>query len=283
MAEYGDGIEEAFEGQIRTLIGVATMVAEKIMVAREQRLRQAAHLQETKARDTQMQVKALRDSHNVVVGQMMANETWWDTQTPESIANTYRMTASWPDEAMRQARQHMNVRLQEKYGIDVGKINHDRLTPEIQAAISKMEHQATMEEKTIELTMGKEKTPTNEKSVSTTKLAADELEREEQNAHASLNKCDPNQSHTPTSLGSMSEYSTVISWEDQRRLERDNHEAISRGMDVDMVHAQNGMSRGAYPPQAAGIDPVGTNPTQHQSGHQPHQRRNQSRNQQRRL
>ena len=60
MAEETDGIEEAFEGQLRVLVTAAGQVGERLARAREEALRNAQARSEQEHRELQSRIEAER-------------------------------------------------------------------------------------------------------------------------------------------------------------------------------------------------------------------------------
>ncbi len=96
MVDESDGIEEAFEGQLRVLVSAAGQVGERLARAREDALRRAQAASVHRA-------------------------DWWDRAGAEQIGHTYQVARAWAHEdpeAVR-AEQHMRDELRTRYGLDV--------------------------------------------------------------------------------------------------------------------------------------------------------------------
>ena len=129
MAEETDGIEEAFEDQLRVLVSVAGQVGEQLARAREEALRHAQARGEQEHRQTQSRIEAERQAAR---GEMtnVHHSQWWDTATPEVIGRTYQTARTWSqdDPEAARAEQRMNDELRARYGMDV---NSARAAPAV--------------------------------------------------------------------------------------------------------------------------------------------------------
>jgi hypothetical protein len=126
MADESDGIEEAFEGQLRVLVTAAGRVGETFARAREQAMRQAQAASEQQARELASRFEAERRSAHVEFGNVYRSD-WWDKATPEQIGDTYQTARAWANddpEAVR-AEARMRDELQSRYGVDVDNTNAD--------------------------------------------------------------------------------------------------------------------------------------------------------------
>ncbi|MFC0456224.1 hypothetical protein ACFFGR_06610 [Arthrobacter liuii] len=140
MAEETDGIEEAFEGQIRVLVTAAGQVGERIARAREQARRQAQAASEQEARELQSRLAAEQRAARAEVGNVHRSD-WWDRATPEQIGHTYQVARAWANEdpeAVR-AEQRMKDELRTRYGVDVESTNADPAA--VRAAVERAEQE----------------------------------------------------------------------------------------------------------------------------------------------
>jgi uncharacterized membrane protein len=87
MAEETDGIEEAFEGQLRVLVTAAGQVGERLARAREEALRNAQARSEQEHRELQSRIEAERRAARVEMANVHRSD-WWDRATPEQIGRT---------------------------------------------------------------------------------------------------------------------------------------------------------------------------------------------------
>lgn len=126
MADESDGIEEAFEGQLRVLVTAAGRVGETFARAREDAMRKAQAASEQEARELSSRFEAERQTAHTEFGNVYRND-WWDKATPEQIGNTYQTARAWSNEdpeAVR-AESRMKDELRSRYGVDVNNTNAD--------------------------------------------------------------------------------------------------------------------------------------------------------------
>lgn len=114
-----DGIEEAFEGILRTAVMAGSQIAAQL--ARRHEL----HLQQQQLRD-QHEAKLLSErldaeKHTALasLAQVYRGE-WWDHADPQSIGQTLATAVAWSSEdpAAAQAEQRMRDEIQARYSID---------------------------------------------------------------------------------------------------------------------------------------------------------------------
>lgn len=140
MAEETDGIEEAFEGQLRVLVTAAGQVAEQIARGREEALRRAQAQSEQEARQLQSRLAAEQRTARAELANVHRSD-WWDRATPEVIGRTYQVARAWSQEdseAVR-AEQRMNDELRTRYGVDVNSTNADPAA--VRAAVERAEQE----------------------------------------------------------------------------------------------------------------------------------------------
>lgn len=126
MAEESDGIEEAFEGQVRVLVTAAGQVGERLARAREDALRRAQAASEQEARELRSRFEAEHRSARTELGNVYGAD-WWERATPEQIGRTYQVARAWAHEdpeAVR-AEQRMRDELRTRYGVDVDATHAD--------------------------------------------------------------------------------------------------------------------------------------------------------------
>jgi hypothetical protein len=126
MADESDGIEEAFDGQIRVLVTAAGRVGETFARAREEAMRRAQATSEQEARELSSRFEAERRSAHTEFGNVYRND-WWDKATPEQIGNTYQTARAWSNEDPEAVRAESRMRdeLRSRYGVDVNNTNAD--------------------------------------------------------------------------------------------------------------------------------------------------------------
>lgn len=138
MAEETDGIEEAFEGQLRVLVTAAGQIAERISRAREEASRRAQAVSEQAAREMQDRFEAERKTAQLEVSRVHTPE-WWDRATPEQMAHTYQVARAWTREDPEAARAEQTMRneFRSRYNLDVDKTDADPAA--VSAAMQKAE------------------------------------------------------------------------------------------------------------------------------------------------
>lgn len=126
MSEPTDGIEEAFEGQLRVLVTVAGQVGERLARQREEAQRNAQARSEQEARELASRIEVERRAAHVELRDVGRTE-WWDRATPEQIARTYQVARAWSAEDPEAARAEERVRseVRGRYGIDVNDAGAD--------------------------------------------------------------------------------------------------------------------------------------------------------------
>ena len=85
MADESDGIEEAFEGQLRIAVTAAGRVGEALARAREEAARRAQAQSEQAARELSSRFEAEKRAARVELGSVHRSD-WWDKATPQQIA-----------------------------------------------------------------------------------------------------------------------------------------------------------------------------------------------------
>ncbi|MGJ3404149.1 hypothetical protein [Glutamicibacter sp. Je.9.36] len=143
MAEETDGIEEAFQGQLRVLVTAAGQIAERMGRAREDALRRAQASSEQEARELQSRFAAGQRAARAEMGNVHRAE-WWDRATPEQIGHTYQLARAWSKEepeAVR-AEQRMRDELRTRYSVDVDNTGADpeAVRQAVQRELAKSEH-----------------------------------------------------------------------------------------------------------------------------------------------
>lgn len=120
MAEDSDGIEEAFEGQLRVMLTAAGQIGERIARMREDALRRAASASEQEARALHSRLAAERDAARAALATVHRPE-WWDQASPDQIATAHQTARTWSredpeaDRAQHRIRQEVRTR----FGVDV--------------------------------------------------------------------------------------------------------------------------------------------------------------------
>lgn len=138
MADETDGIEEAFEGQLRVLVTAAGQIAERFARAREEASRKAQAVSEQAAREMQDRFEAERKTAQLEVTRVH-DPAWWDRATPEQMAHTYQVARAWTkdDPEAARAEQTMRTEFRSRYNLDVEKTDADPAA--VNAAVQKAE------------------------------------------------------------------------------------------------------------------------------------------------
>lgn len=138
MALETDGIEEAFEGQLRVLVTAAGQVGERVARAREESMRKAQAQSEQHARELHSRLEAERRVARAEFSNAHRSG-WWDRVTPEQIAHTYQLATAWGHEDPDAVRAERRIRdeLQTRYDIDVNDTGADPQA--VKAAVERAE------------------------------------------------------------------------------------------------------------------------------------------------
>lgn len=126
MAEETDGIEEAFEGQLRVLVTAAGHVGERVARAREDALRRARASSEQEHRELASRLAAEQRVARAELSTVYRSQ-WWDQATPEQIGHTYQVARTWASEDPEAVRAETRVRdeLRTRYGVDIDHTHTD--------------------------------------------------------------------------------------------------------------------------------------------------------------
>ncbi len=124
--EAEDGLGEAFEGQVRLWVAIASQVGQVLAQQREQALRRAQQESEREAVELQRRFAAESRAARAELAQVREPQ-WWDTATPEKIGRAYQVARAWSPHDDEAARIHVHMRdeLARRYGVDVDSLNAD--------------------------------------------------------------------------------------------------------------------------------------------------------------
>lgn len=137
-----DGIEEAFEGQLRVLATAASQIGERVARGREQALRQAQTHSEQEARELQARFAAERQAARALLSSTHRTE-WWDRANPHDISYAYQTATAWSHEDPEAVRAEQRIRdeVRNRYGIDLTNAGAD---PEaVRRAMEQAQHNLT--------------------------------------------------------------------------------------------------------------------------------------------
>jgi len=139
MAEETDGIEEAFEGQLRVLVTAAGQLGERVARMREQQLTQARAVSEQQGREYAMRLHAERGTARAELAQVHREE-WWAGADADAIGHAYTTAHAWEDQDPDAFRAASKIRteVRERYGVDVDNAGADPAA--VRAAVERAEH-----------------------------------------------------------------------------------------------------------------------------------------------
>ena len=126
MAEESDGMADAFDGQIRIALTVATQMAARFARLREELARTAQARTEQQTRELQARFDAERSAARASLALVQQSE-WWNTAGVDDIATAYETAEAWRpvDEDIARTSDHMREELRTRYGIDVANLAAD--------------------------------------------------------------------------------------------------------------------------------------------------------------
>ena len=126
MAEESDGIADAFDGQIRIALTVATQMAERFARLREELARTAQARTEQQTRELQARFDAERNAARASLAPVQQTE-WWNHAGVDDIAAAYETAEAWRgvDDDIARTSDQMREELRSRYGIDVENLGAD--------------------------------------------------------------------------------------------------------------------------------------------------------------
>lgn len=238
MADESDGIEEAFEGQLRIAVTAAGRVGEVIARAREEAARRAQARSEQATRELASRFEAEKRAARVELGNVYRSD-WWEKATPDQIGGALTTARAWGNEDPEAIRAEGRIRdeLRTRYGVDVDNTGADPAA--VQAAVeaeqarrqSETERQrsATEQAEAVELSrQADESDRAAEASRDTAENAPEENEREQAQAQA-----EREQSRAETTR----EKSEPLHDSSERR-ERDANKLEQQGVGKEAVNAK---------------------------------------------
>ncbi|MBB3159537.1 hypothetical protein FHS07_003272 [Microbacterium proteolyticum] len=134
MADESDGIEEAFDGQLRIAVTAAGRIGEALARAREDGARRAQAQSEQEGRELSSRFEAEKRAARVELGSVYRSD-WWDRATPEQIGGVLTTARAWGSEDPEAERAEGRIRdeLRTRYGVDVNNTGADPAA--VQAAV----------------------------------------------------------------------------------------------------------------------------------------------------
>lgn len=138
MAEETDGIEEAFEGQLRVLVAAAGQVGDRIARARDDAMRRAQVATDQEVRELQSRLAAEQRAARTELGSVHRSE-WWDRATAEQIGHTFQVARAWTNEEPEAVRAEQRIKdeLRTRHGVDVDAAGADPAA--VRAAVERAE------------------------------------------------------------------------------------------------------------------------------------------------
>ena len=126
MAEESDGIADAFDGQVRIALTVATQMAERFARLREELARTAQARTEQQTRELQARFDAERNAARASLAPVQQTE-WWNHAGVDDIAAAYETAEAWRpvDDDIARTSDRMREELRSRYGIDVENLGAD--------------------------------------------------------------------------------------------------------------------------------------------------------------
>lgn len=140
-----DGIEEAFEGQLRILVTAASQAGERFAREREAALRTAQARSEQEQRELASRFQAERETARVQLSRVHENQ-WWDNAQPPDISQAWQTATAWSAEDPEAARAQRRIaqELEARYGITPEQLHADVEAQRHRAATERAEAQRLM-------------------------------------------------------------------------------------------------------------------------------------------
>ena len=127
MAEHEpDGVNETFQSAARVAITAGGLMAERMMRAREQAMRDAQAQSEQHARELQARMDSERAAARAALAPVGRDE-WWDRAGAEEIGVAWETANAWRDVDRDAAAtvEHMRDQLRGRYAIDPDSLDAD--------------------------------------------------------------------------------------------------------------------------------------------------------------
>lgn len=114
-----DGIDEAFEGQFRTITTAAARMVEQIARARQQRAEDLARLAQSQAAEDRRRMAAEREVARAAIAKTRQDE-WWSGVSRDEVARTVGMAEAWAerDPAFQTEVERLHAEVNRRYEID---------------------------------------------------------------------------------------------------------------------------------------------------------------------
>lgn len=127
MAEHEpDGVNETFQSAARVAITAGGLMAERLMRAREQAMRDAQAQSEQHARELQARMDSERAAARAEL-RPVSSDRWWDEATAEQMGVAWETANAWRDVDRDAAAtvEHMRDQLRGRYAIDPDSLDAD--------------------------------------------------------------------------------------------------------------------------------------------------------------
>ena len=127
MADHEpDGVNETFQSATRVAITAGGLMAERIMRAREQAMRDAQAQSEQHARELQARIDSERAAARAEL-RPVSSDRWWEDATAEQIGVAWETANAWRDVDRDAAAtvEHMRDELRGRYAIDPDSLDAD--------------------------------------------------------------------------------------------------------------------------------------------------------------
>ncbi|MFI9724545.1 hypothetical protein ACIHFE_33785 [Streptomyces sp. NPDC052396] len=121
MSEQADEVQHALGEKVRTVITVASEIAEMVARGRMDRAREAQAASEARRAQIAARLRAEREGAMPVMRQPW-DAAWWRRAEPQEIAHVWQVTAGWEatdDPYARTTLEHMRRQIQQRYGVTV--------------------------------------------------------------------------------------------------------------------------------------------------------------------
>lgn len=115
-----DGVDEAFEGQLRVALTVAGLTAEHLASARERAARDAEATSQQQARELRARTDAERSAARASLAPV-EREEWWSKAAPQDVAAAWETARAWTDvdPDARRIADRIREEVRSRYGVDV--------------------------------------------------------------------------------------------------------------------------------------------------------------------
>src|SRR4051812_22609960 len=121
MAEHEpDGVNEAFQASARVAITAGGLIAERMIRAREQAIRDAEAAGRQHARELQARLDSERAAARASL-RPVRSDRWWAEATPEQVGLAWETANTWRDvdADVQLTADRMRDELRRRYAIDV--------------------------------------------------------------------------------------------------------------------------------------------------------------------